>query len=80
MTVTIHQDFDRLQVQKEAEIRRMLIAFAKIHAVYCEQVSTWESRHGSVCIKKTNTLLECCFMERHTKSSEDVYGKAITFI
>lgn len=43
MTVTIQQDFDRLQVQKEAEIKHMLVAFAKIHVVYCEQVSIYES-------------------------------------
>jgi len=37
MTVTIQQDFDRLQVQKEAEIKHMLVAFAKIHVVYTNQ-------------------------------------------
>lgn len=39
MSINIQQDFDRLQLQKESELRYMLIAFAKIHVVYCEQVS-----------------------------------------
>ncbi|GAN00592.1 PX-domain-containing protein [Mucor ambiguus] len=49
MTVTIQQDFDRLQVQKEAEIKYMLIAFAKIHVVYCEQnAASWKDIRNQV--------------------------------
>ncbi|KAK4518054.1 nuclear pore complex subunit [Mucor velutinosus] len=49
MTVTIQQDFDRLQAQKEAEIRYMLIAFAKIHVVYCEQnAASWKDIRNQV--------------------------------
>ncbi|KAL9537747.1 hypothetical protein MBANPS3_011501 [Mucor bainieri] len=51
MTTTIQQDLDRLQVQKEAEIRHMLIAFAKIHVVYCEQnAASWKDMRNQVKI------------------------------
>ncbi|KAI8373393.1 hypothetical protein EDC96DRAFT_499167 [Choanephora cucurbitarum] len=43
MSLVIHQEFERLQHQKETEIRSILISFAKIHATYCEQNATsWE--------------------------------------
>lgn len=41
MSIEIQEDFDRLQTQKEVELRAILISFAKIHMRFCEQVCTW---------------------------------------
>ena len=43
MSLVIHQEFERLQHQKETEIRSILVSFAKIHATYCEQVGRREN-------------------------------------
>ncbi|KAI8641547.1 hypothetical protein BD408DRAFT_433209 [Parasitella parasitica] len=49
MSVQIQQDLDRLQLQKETELRQMLIAFAKIHLVYCEQnAASWKDIKNQV--------------------------------
>ncbi|CAO3644514.1 unnamed protein product [Mucor hiemalis] len=40
MSIEIQEDFDRLQIQKEVELKNILISFAKIHMQYCEQVCT----------------------------------------
>jgi hypothetical protein len=38
MSTDIKQEFERLQLQKDAEVKTILISFAKIHLQYCEQV------------------------------------------
>lgn len=48
MAVSIQADFDRLQVQKESELKSILIAFAKIHMQYCEQVKSKFCCYGNV--------------------------------
>ncbi|KAI8984709.1 hypothetical protein BDF20DRAFT_955040 [Mycotypha africana] len=37
MGQTIHEELDRLHIQKDTEIKKMLISFAKIHVSYCQQ-------------------------------------------
>ena len=41
MSIEIQKDFDRLQIQKESEMKTILISFAKIHMHYCEQVRSF---------------------------------------
>ncbi|KAI9478003.1 MAG: hypothetical protein EXX96DRAFT_569234 [Benjaminiella poitrasii] len=42
MSVNMQKDFERLQRQKEADMKSILLAFAKIHIRYCEQnASDW---------------------------------------
>ncbi|KAI8882685.1 PX-domain-containing protein [Backusella circina FSU 941] len=48
MSESIQEDFERLEKQKQAEFRKILISFARIHLFYCEQntVSWKEFRSG----------------------------------
>ncbi|RCI03328.1 Autophagy-protein 20 [Rhizopus stolonifer] len=55
MACTIHEDFERLQKQKETELKSILISFAKIHAYYCEQnAASWEDIRKEVVVTMDN--------------------------
>ncbi|KAI8994635.1 hypothetical protein BDB01DRAFT_201673 [Pilobolus umbonatus] len=55
MSLTIQQDFDRLQIQKEADLKRMLLSFAKIHISYCEQnMASWKDIRNDVAVTLNN--------------------------
>lgn len=57
MSIEIQEDFDRLQTQKEVELRAILISFAKIHMRFCEQnMTSWESIRNDVEITMENML------------------------
>lgn len=51
MSAHIKQEFERLQHQKDTEMKTILISFAKIHLQYCEQnVATWKDIRNDIAV------------------------------
>ncbi|KAI7899116.1 uncharacterized protein BX663DRAFT_518824 [Cokeromyces recurvatus] len=52
ISTNMAKDFERLQIQKEKEIKSILIAFAKIHIHYCEQNTIkWKEMRDKIMMK-----------------------------